>query len=412
MKTNWQKVRLGDVGKIVTGKTPRTNILDNYGGNIPFLTPSDDLTVKHVLSTKKTLTNKGLAEVKNCLIPPRSICVSCIGSDLGKVVIVTSETVTNQQINSIIPSKDCDSDFLYYSLTILGKELNYISKTSTAVPIINKSTFSDYSIPLPPLPTQRSIAATLSCLDDKIELNNRVNANLEAQAQAIFKSWFVDFEPFKGGGFVDSELGRIPKGWRVVPLLEICEKITKGTTPTTLKRGFTSSGINFIKAESINNDHSFDMSKFAYIDDDTNELLARSIIAKDDILFTMAGTIGRFAYVTDAILPANTNQAVAIIRVNPAIINPEIIYSFFMAEWHKQYYFEKIQQSVQANLSLGNIGSLPLLLPKANELSEYAMTIIPLLDMIQFNNKQSRVLAAIRDALLPRLMSGEIEVEL
>jgi type I restriction enzyme S subunit len=221
----------------------------------------------------------------------------------------------------------------------------------------------------------------------------------------------VDFEPFKGGKFVDSELGTIPKGWRVGSLADACEKITKGTTPTTLKRNFTVSGINFVKAEGINNDHSFDISKFTYIDDDTNQLLRRSIIIKDDILFTMAGTIGRFAYVTDTILPANTNQAVAIIRINPTVINPKIIYSFFVAGWHKQYYFEKIQQSVQANLSLENIGNLPILFPSQHELSDYAAIIIPLFDTIQFNINQSRTLAAIRDTLLPKLMSGELEAE-
>jgi type I restriction enzyme S subunit len=205
-------------------------------------------------------------------------------------------------------------------------------------------------------------------------------------------------------------LGKIPAGWKISTLGEVCARITKGTTPTTLKRSFTDSGINFIKAESINTDHSFDLSKFAFIDDETNGLLSRSIITENDILFTMAGTIGRFAFVQSSILPANTNQAVAIIRVNSEIINPKVIYSFLIGKWHEDFYFEKIQQAVQANLSLGSIGSLPILLPPKDLLTEYELIIILLFEMIQANMMQSRTLAAIRDALLPKLMSGEIEI--
>ena len=148
----WKKVKVSNLGHIVTGKTPKTSDMGNYGGNIPFLTPSDDMSVKYVRSTNKTLTEKGLNEVRNCLLPPNAVCVSCIGSDLGKVVMTSKPTVTNQQINSIIVDNDCfDSDFIYYSMGILGKELNYISKTSTAVPIVNKSTFSSYVILCPTL---------------------------------------------------------------------------------------------------------------------------------------------------------------------------------------------------------------------------------------------------------------------
>ena len=173
-----QNLHISDLGRIVTGKTPRTTIPDNYGGNIPFLTPSDDLTYKHAPITAKTISELGLTEVKNCLLPQNSICVSCIGSDLGKVVITNEKTVTNQQFNSIIPNDDNDPDFIYYLMTIVGKQLNNLSKTSTAVPIINKSTFSNFEIKIPKLEDQKKIAKVLSSFDDKIELNNRINHNL------------------------------------------------------------------------------------------------------------------------------------------------------------------------------------------------------------------------------------------
>lgn len=172
------KIHISDLGKIVTGKTPKTSINENYGGYIAFLTPSDDLSHKYAPKTTKTLTDLGLCEVKNCLLPPRSICVSCIGSDLGKVVMTLEPTVTNQQFNSIIPNEDFNADFVYYLMTSVGKKLNYLSKTSTAVPIINKSTFSNHEIEVPNLETQQKIASILSSLDSKIELNRRINDNL------------------------------------------------------------------------------------------------------------------------------------------------------------------------------------------------------------------------------------------
>lgn len=235
----WKEVKIGDLGQIITGKTPKTAIKKNWGGKIPFLSPSDDMSNKISPVTARTLTELGVAEVAKCLIPANSICVSCIGSDLGKVVKTDRELVTNQQINTIVPHSNVDSDFVYYLMCIVGKELNYISKTSTAVPIINKSTFSDWNIVIPEkVEDQRRIASILSSLDRKIELNNKINADLEEMAQAIFKNWFVDFEPFKDGKFVDSELGMIPEGWKVGSLGDFCNVFTgKKNTNQAIEKG-------------------------------------------------------------------------------------------------------------------------------------------------------------------------------
>ena len=125
----WESVKVGELGRIVTGKTPKTSASDNFGGDIPFLTPSDDMSKKYVSETKRTLSSKGVQEVKNCLLPEKAVCVSCIGSDLGKAIITTRPTVTNQQISSIIVDETrFDPDFVYYSMIILGRKLNYISK--------------------------------------------------------------------------------------------------------------------------------------------------------------------------------------------------------------------------------------------------------------------------------------------
>ena len=177
----WKKVKVGEIGKVITGKTPKTSNSEYYGGAIPFLTPSDNMSVKYVTETNKYLTELGRLSVRNATLPSNAVCVSCIGSDLGKVVVTTQKTVTNQQINSIIVDESkYNVDFIYYSMLELGKILNFHSKTSTAVPIVNKSSFSEYEILCPELKIQKKIGDVLSSIDKKIEQNEKINNNLSA----------------------------------------------------------------------------------------------------------------------------------------------------------------------------------------------------------------------------------------
>lgn len=179
--TEWKTIKVSDIGRVITGKTPKTSNSLYYGGKIPFLTPSDDMSVKYVRETKKYITEEGRLTVKSSTLPANAVCVSCIGSDLGKVVITTEETVTNQQINSVIIDENkYDVDFIYYAMVRLGEILNFHSKTSTAVPIINKSSFSQYKLMCPPLNIQKKIGGLLSSIDEKIEENKRINNNLAA----------------------------------------------------------------------------------------------------------------------------------------------------------------------------------------------------------------------------------------
>ena len=212
----------------------------------------------------------------------------------------------------------------------------------------------------------------------------------------------MDFEPFGG---------KMPEGWKEIILEELCTVVTKGTTPTTLGKKFTNSGINFIKGESILDNHTFDLQKISHIDDETNLILKRSVIKTNDILYTIAGTLGRFAIIDDSLTPANTNQAVGIIRANTKIVSPYFLYSFFIGNWHNDYYSKRIQQAVQANLSLGTIKSLPIIVPDENRLLEYTNLIEPIFKKMKQLENENIQLGILRDTLLPKLMNGEIDVE-
>ena len=371
----WKEYKLGDILTLEYGKPVPDKECTN--GNVP------------VYGTNGLIGTSHLAPL--CKIP--SVIIGRKGAYRGVHYspIPFSVIDTGFYVNPI--SNDFDMKWLYYKL--LTFDINRMDSGS-AIPSTDRYELYKLAIKLPPLAEQQRIAGILGSLDDKIELNNAINKNLEQQAGALFKNWFIDYQPFGGV---------MPAGWREVPLEELCSVITKGTTPTTLGKQFTEYGINFIKGESIQENHSFDIQKISHIDEDTNNLLKRSIIFENDILFTIAGTLGRFAMVDSSLVPANTNQAVGIIRADVNKISPYYLYSFFLANWHIDYYTKRIQQAVQANLSLTTIKALPILILDRKSYEKYVSVITPLLKQLKQNEIENQQLASIRDSLLSKLMS-------
>lgn len=409
MKNYWKLVKIGDIGEVVGGGTPSTKCSDYYGGDIPWITPKDlsNFRNRYISRGVRMISKLGLENSSARMLPPFSVLFTS-RAPIGYIAIAKNELCTNQGFKSIIPDpKKCNALFLYYLLKYKKNDIELIANGSTFQEV-SGTALKNFEVSIPPLAEQRKIAGILSALDDKIELNNKINRNLEAQAQAIFKSWFIDFEPFKNGKFIDSELGKIPEGWKVYRLSELCEIITKGTTPTTLKRNFKNKGINFIKAENISNNHLIDKTKLAFIDIQTHELLSRSQLKPFDILFTIAGTIGRFAIVLPDIIPANTNQAIAIIRCKD--IYTLLLYSMFLCGNHLTYFNSKVVQAVQANLSLSTIGSLPMLLPPKAVVERYISIVYPLFKLTFDNSDESSHLAQLRNTLLPKLMTGKVNI--
>ena len=368
------------------------------------------VTVEHLGDRKFTKQNlpcvsdKDKERLKKYILKTGDIVFSRVGS-VDRCSYVSAEYegwLFSGRCLRVRPYEKLNPEYLYYFFSLEEtKQFVRNIATGATMPSINTKFIGEIPIRVPSLETQNKIASILWMIDDKIELNEKINKNLEQQAKAIFKSWFVDFEPF--GGVQPSEM-------QFIPLQELCKVVTKGTTPTTLGKSFTSSGINFIKAESILDNHSIDSSKFAFVDEETNALLKRSVIKANDIIFTIAGTLGRFAMVDNSVLPANTNQAVAIIRPDEAKITPAYLYSFFIGNWHNEYYSKRIQQAVQANLSLTTIKSLPIAVLNNTTMSNYDKLVSPLFALMKNNEEENRRLSKLRDVLLPKLMSGEIDV--
>ena len=365
----------------------------------------EDLNAQTYISTENMMPNKGGIVDASSLPSVQytqqylkgDVLVSNIRPYFKKIWMADFDGGCSNDVLVFRAKNGCDPTFLYY---VLANDVffDYATATSkgTKMPRGDKTAIMQYNVPDFDWDTQLRIGKLLRSLDDRIATNKKINDNLQQQLRSIFKAEFTD----------NPDLESITQ----IPLSELCLVVTKGTTPTTLGKPFVESGINFIKAESILDDHSIDKSKFAFIDEETNALLKRSIIHAGDVVFTIAGTLGRFALIDENVLPANTNQAVAIIRADVEKVLPEYIYTCFIGEWHTDYYAKRVQQAVQANLSLTTIKSLPIPLLDDVKMGEYLKLILPIIKSIKVNEAQNEKLAALRDNLLPKLMSGEIDV--
>ena len=402
--SEWKKVRLGDVGQIITGKTPLTKVSSYYDGLIHFVSPADlNGCDKNILYTAKTISNSGLQSIKGCILPKGTICVSCIGN-LGYVGITTMECASNQQINSIIVDESrFDLDFIYYVIKHLWRYFKSQENQSTTISIINKSTFSNIEIYAPSLEIQKKIASILSSLDDKIECNRRINENLEQQAQALFKSWFVDFEPFKDQPFVESELGMIPQGWRVECLNEF-GKIVCGKTPSKAESSYYGGNIPFVKIPDMHNN-----IFVLHSEDCLSDLGDKSQVGKRippySVLVSCIATVG---LVGMNVRTCHTNQ-----QINTIIPNSiEYRYYLYQKLVSLREYLINLGRGGTATLNVNTrqFGNIRIVRPSDKVLSEYHQRISCLFDKIEINSLESRHLAELRDTLLPRLMSGEINV--
>lgn len=267
---------------------------------------------------------------------------------------------------------------------------------------INAKTYGDMEIELPSRKVQDKIVSILSSLDRKIELNNKINADLEEMAQAIFKNWFVDFEPFKDGKFVDSELGMIPEGWKVGTLGEFC-KCLLGGTPSRSKEEYWNGEVNWINSGEIN--------KFRILEasEKITELgLAKSatklLPKKTTVLAITGATLGQVSLLE---IDTCANQSVIGVLENTEVPY-EYIYPFIKDRI--EMLIQHQTGGAQQHINKDNVESLIFLLPAINVLEDYISLVSPMYKRIESQCFENFYLSTLRDTLLPRLMSGEIEV--
>ena len=410
----WRDATLDQLGSIVTGKTPKSSHSEYFGGNTPFVTPRDYDGRRKIETTERHLTEKGVNSVSNACVPQNAVMVSCIGSDMGKVALAPRGVVTNQQINSIVIEPGTDPLFVYYNLSNRKAELRAAAGGS-AQPILNKSDFGRFDISLPPHPEQRAIAHILGTLDDKIELNRRMNATLEALARALFKSWFVNFDPVRAkmagrdpgrpqhlaalfpDSFVDSELGPIPEGWEVRSLDSIATFLNGLALQKYPVNG--GSSLPVIKIAQLRAGHTLGA------DLASSDLPPQYVVHDGDVLFSWSGSLELDTWTGgDGAL----NQH--LFKVASAEY-PKWLYYHWVRE--KLPGFREIaadKVTTMGHIQRHHLSEAATVIPDAAMLEAMNRYMQPLLERGLSLRVESRTLAALRDALLPKLVSGELRV--
>ena len=408
--SEWKEVRLGDVGKIVGGATPSTRNPQNYGGVIPWITPKD-LSInkeRFIEFGERNISELGLNSCSAKMLPKGSILFSS-RAPIGYVAIAHTSLCTNQGFKSFVPDTDkMDSMFSYYLLKHNSENIANLGSGTTFMEVSGK-VMSDFIVNIPDLLTQQEIAGILSSLDAKIETNNKLNEKLEEMAQAIFKSWFVDFEPFKDKPFHETELGMIPEGWEVVSLDELTSKFGTGLNPR--KNFVLGHGNNYyVTIKNMNNNRIYLDDKCDKVDDEALlKINARSKLKKGDLLFSGIGTIGRVAMVNEE--PKNWNTSESVFNMHPSeLCTSEFLYVLLLSDVFQKFVKMNALGAVQQGIRMASLKSYKIAIPGKKVMLSFCSIIKPIVDYIQSNNEENDRLASLRDTLLPRLMSGELIV--
>ena len=294
------------------------------------------------------------------------------------------------------------ADTYYLSALLSTLHLERLSGQS-AQPGLAVGTLSVQEINLPSLEDQRRIASILSSLDRKIELNNKINADLEEMAQAIFKNWFVDFEPFKDGKFVDSELGMIPEGWKVGCLGDM-GTIVCGKTPSKANSNYYGGNIPFIKIPDMHGNVFVEISEDRLTEQGSLSQI-KKLIPPYSLMVSCIATVGLVSINTK---PSHTNQ-----QINTII--PYSRSALFYLYQHIKNNEELLKNmgrggTTTLNVNTKSFSNIRLLIPSETSLEHFHGIVEGLFKKIELNMHESRTLSHIRDTLLPKLMSGELEV--
>ena len=404
----WKEVRLGDVCNIITGFPFPGKKYSKEGIRV---VRGDNVTIGNLRwdTEKDKRWNEPFDKTEYYSLQANDIVIGMDGSRVGKNKARIKEEdlplLLAQRVACVRHNELAEQDYLYYNI-FSKKFIAYVNSihTGSAIPHISQKQIEDYKILLPNLETQRRIASILSSLDRKIELNNKINADLEEMAQAIFKNWFVDFEPFKDGKFVDSELGMIPEGWKVGRLDEIAD-VVGGSTPSKAKpEYYTQKGIAWLTPKDLSNHPAVYTSRGEIdITEEGYNSTSTKLMPKGTILFTSRAPIG---YISIAQNDICTNQGFK--SLVPKKAGTCFLYCFL------KYVTPEIENkstgSTFKEASGSLMKSLQVLMPEQKVFEDFETIVSPLFARIESLEKESSRLSLLRDTLLPRLMSGELEV--
>ncbi|HEH9404279.1 TPA: restriction endonuclease subunit S [Aeromonas bestiarum] len=417
--TNYESVRIGDLGKIVTGKTPKTEDPDNFGDDCMFIGPTDLHKHFFIANSERMISTKGLESIKSSVLNGVSILVGCIGWDMGNVGIVNGRCTTNQQINSITNIHEKYNPLYIYYWLKTKKDFLYQQASVTRTPILNKTDFSNIRINLPKEKKyQDKVVCLLAAIDKKVELNNRINAELEAMAKTLYDYWFVQFDfpdangnPYKtsGGKMVYSPILKrdIPEGWEA-GTLEDLGQIVGGSTPSTQSPdNFTTEGTPWITPNDLSNSQGNKFISRGRQDVSAEGIKSASLkkYPAGTVLLSSRAPIGYIAISRNEV---TTNQGFKSFIPNKGY-SSEFIY--YTVKNSLKAITQYASGSTFKEVSGGTLKTVKVVLPKMNVSDAFknkVQSIFSKQDIIERENTQ---LTQLRDWLLPMLMNGQVTVK-
>ena len=405
----WKEVRLGDVCNLIAGFAFKAKDFGEFPTKVIKIGDIKPPFVDYVGQVGVDISCYDINKLSKYTVRYGDYVLAMTGATIGKVGKYISEhpSYINQRVLKFAPKLDVDADYINYTIcsNIFAKYVvNYIDSES-AQPNISAPTISKFVFRIPKeKDDQRRIASILSSLDRKIELNNKINADLEEMAQAIFKNWFVDFEPFKDGKFMDSELGMIPEGWKVGRLDEIAD-VVGGSTPSKAKpEYYTQKGIAWLTPKDLSNHPAVYTSRGEIdITEEGYNSTSTKLMPKGTVLFTSRAPIG---YISIAQNDICTNQGFK--SLVPRKAGTCFLYCFL------KYVTPEIENkstgSTFKEASGSLMKSLQVTMPEQKVFEIFETIVSPLFARIESLEKENSRLSTLRDTLLPRLMSGELEI--
>ena len=384
----WVERKISDIGTVVGGATPSTKKPENYeDGEIAWITPKDLSTFsgRYIERGERNITEIGLKSCSTQLLPPNTVLFSS-RAPIGYVAIAANEVCTNQGFKSVIPNENTDSLFLFYLLKYNKDKIEGMG-SGTTFKEVSGNTMKNIVVNVPTdKKVQEKIAAILGSIDDKIEENEQINNNLFEQMQALYKAWFVDFEPFGGVR---------PSNWNDTNIYAIANIIYGAPFASKL---FNTDGLGkpIIRIR--------DLKEQAFVTFTTEEHPKGHLIQPGDIVVGMDGEFRPYIWGNE---PAWLNQRVCIFESNRPQGKAFVLYTI-------KPLLNKIEQTQVAttviHIGKKDFDAFEIIFPDESTLDSFDSITAPMIEQIVNNRLQNKRLAVLRDTLLPKLMSGELDV--
>jgi type I restriction enzyme, S subunit len=411
----WKDYNFKDIVEILGGGTPKTTVPEYWNGNIPWLSVVDfNNDYRHVFKTEKSITELGLKNSSTKVLNIGDTIVSARGT-VGALAQMIKPMAFNQSCYGLVANeKIITKNFLYYLLKHNIKILK-ANTHGSVFDTITTNTLENINIKIPPLKFQNFATNILVSLDDKIELNNKINKNLEAIAQTLYKRWFVDYEfpneeglPYQssGGEMVESELGLIPKGWSVKTIDDITIFNKRGLSPVYSNDNY---GAPVINQRCIRN-HTIIEEAVQFHDLNLKKVNQELYQKSWDVLINSMG-VGTLGRVSISSLDHNkiVHSCITILRPNKYLIN-ESIFSYLMLSLEDKFMGMGEGSTGQTSLNNKLLGKMQIVLAPIDLQYPLSVLLGTLQKQIDNNLLIIQKISKIRDLLLPKLMSGEIEV--